>query len=36
MNRFENQRAIEYAIVSMVRRDEMDHQEGRKILTRKK
>ena len=35
-NRFDNARAIDLAIVSMVRRDEMEHQEGRKILTRKR
>uniref|UniRef100_A0A7S3CJV1 DNA replication licensing factor MCM5 n=1 Tax=Strombidium rassoulzadegani TaxID=1082188 RepID=A0A7S3CJV1_9SPIT len=34
MMRFENQRAIDYAILAMVRRGEFQHQEARKILYR--
>ena len=36
MMRFDNQRAIDYAIISMVKRDEFNHHEGRKILERKR
>lgn len=36
MNRFDNERAISHAILSMVRRDEFTHLEGRKILERKR
>ena len=47
MQRFENARAIDYvsilvlfiqfqAIISMIKRDEFSHHEGRKILSRKK
>ena len=35
MMRFENQRAIDYAIVKMVKTGEFQHQESRKILFRK-
>ena len=35
-NRFDNARAIDHAIMAMVRRDEFSHQEGRKILERKR
>jgi len=34
--RFDNQRAVDYAIISMVRRDEFTHHEARKILERKR
>lgn len=33
--RFENQRAIDYAIIAMVRKGDFEHQESRKILCRK-
>ena len=36
LNRFDNVRAIDFAIISMVRRDELVHFEGRKILERKR
>ena len=36
MARFENSKAIDYAIVSMVKRDEFTHFEARKILSRKR
>lgn len=36
MQRFENARAIDYAIISMIKRDEFTHFENRKILARKK
>lgn len=36
LNRFDNARAIDFAIISMVRRDELVHFEGRKILERKR
>eukprot|EP00347_Sterkiella_histriomuscorum_P023378 403334862 len=36
MSKFENAKAIDYAIISMIKRDEFQHQEGRKILARKK
>lgn len=32
--RFDNQRAIDYAIIAMVRKGDFQHQEGRKILCR--
>ena len=32
--RFENQRAIDYAIIAMVKKGEFQHQESRKILYR--
>lgn len=32
--RFDNQRAIDYAIIAMVRKGDFMHQEGRKILCR--
>ena len=32
--RFDNQRAIDYAIIAMIRRKEFQHQEARKILYR--
>ena len=35
MMRFENSRAIDFAIVAMVRSGDFDHQESRKILYRK-
>lgn len=34
--RFMNQRAVEWALVNMIRREEFQHVEGRKILLRKK
>lgn len=36
MNRFDNERAISYAILNMVKRDEFAHLEARKILERKR
>jgi len=36
MQRFENARAIDYSIISMIKRDEFAHFEGRKLLARKK
>ena len=36
LQRFDNAKAIDYALISMIRRDEFDHQEGRKILARKR
>jgi MoxR-like ATPase len=36
LNRFDNARAIDFAIISMVRRDEFVHHEARKILERKR
>lgn len=36
LNRFNNQRAVEHAIISMVKRDEMVHYEARKILERRR
>ncbi len=36
MQKFENAKAIDYAIISMIKRDEFAHQEGRKILARKR
>lgn len=35
-NRFDNERAIAYAIMAMVRRDEFVHHEARKVLERKR
>lgn len=35
MMRFDNQRAIDHAIISMVRHGDFEHQESRKILFRK-
>ena len=35
-NRFDNERAIGFAIMAMIKRDEFKHQEARKILERKK
>lgn len=32
--RFDNQRAIDYAIIAMVKKGDFAHQEGRKILCR--
>lgn len=34
--RFSSQKAIEYAIINMIKRDELEHLEARKILKRKK
>lgn len=34
MMRFENERAISHAIIAMVRKGELIHQESRKILMR--
>jgi hypothetical protein len=34
MMRFENSRAIDYAILAMIKRGEFQHQEARKILCR--
>jgi hypothetical protein len=34
MMRFENDRAINYAIIAMVKKGEFQHQESRKILCR--
>lgn len=36
LNRFDNARAIDFAIISMVKRDEFAHQEARRILERKR
>jgi DNA replication licensing factor MCM5 len=36
LNRFDNARAIDFAILSMVKRDELVHHEARKILERKR
>jgi hypothetical protein len=36
MQRYENAKAIDHAIISMIKRDEFIHMEGRKILHRKK
>lgn len=36
LNRFNNQRAVEFAIISMVKRDELVHHEARKILERRR
>ena len=36
LNRFSNNLAIDQAILSMVKRDEFVHHEGRKILERKR
>jgi DNA replication licensing factor MCM5 len=36
MQRFENAKAIDHAIISMIKRDEFIHMEGRKILARKR
>ena len=36
MQRFENAKAIDLAILGMIKRDEFAHFEGRKILSRKK
>ena len=36
MQRFENSKAIDHAIISMIKRDEFQHQEARKILARKR
>ena len=36
LNRFDNARAIDFAIISMVKKDELVHFEGRKILERKR
>ena len=36
MNRFDNERAIAFAIMGMVKKDHFTHHEGRKILERKK
>lgn len=36
MQRYENAKAIDHAIISMIKRDEFIHLEGRKILHRKK
>ena len=36
LNRFDNQRAIDFAIMAMVKRDEMVHHDARKILERKR
>jgi hypothetical protein len=36
MSRFDNPRAIDHAILSMVKRDEFAHKEARKILERKR
>jgi len=35
MMRFENQRAIDHAIIAMIKKGEFEHQESRKILYRK-
>ena len=35
MMRFDNQRAIDHAILAMVRSGDFDHQESRKLLYRK-
>ena len=34
-NRFDNQRAVDFAIIAMVRKGEFEHLEARKILHRK-
>ena len=34
MHRYENQRAIDYAILAMIKKGDFQHQEGRKILYR--
>jgi len=36
LNRFDNQRAVDYAIMAMVKRDEFVHHDARKILERKR
>jgi DNA replication licensing factor MCM5 len=36
MQRFENAKAIDYALISMIKREEFTHFEGRKILARKR
>lgn len=36
MQRFENAKAIDHAIISMIKRDEFIHMEARKILARKR
>jgi hypothetical protein len=36
LNRFENSRAIDFAIMAMVRRDELIHHDARKVLERKR
>ena len=36
LNRFDNQRAIDFAIMAMVKRDELVHHDARKILERKR
>lgn len=36
LNRFDNQRAIDFAIMAMVKRDELVHKDARKILERKR
>jgi DNA replication licensing factor MCM5 len=36
LNRFDNARAIDHAIMAMVRRDEFVHHDARKILERKR
>jgi len=35
MMRFDNQRAIDHAIISMVKNGDFEHQESRKLLYRK-
>ena len=35
-NRFDNARAVDHAIMAMVRRDELVHHDARKILERKR
>ena len=35
LQRFDNQRAIDHAILTMVRSGDFEHQESRKILYRK-
>ena len=36
INRFDNARAIDFAIMAMVRRDELIHHDARKVLERKR
>ena len=34
--RFDNLRAVQYAIINLIKRGELQHVEGRKVLIRKK